>query len=109
MSDRFDSYLRQAADHVRDGDLSRAEGFERLARQTLQALGSPPRLAARLHAHRGERAMRQADYPLAEEAFTQAIAALREAGGGGRELFDLLQRVGLARSHQGADERALVA
>lgn len=109
MSDRFDSYLRQAADHVRDGDLSRAEGFERLARQTLQALGSPPRLAARLHAHRGERAMRQADYPLAEEAFTQAIAALREARGGGRELFDLLQRVGLARSHQGADERALGA
>ena len=92
MSDRFESYLRQAADLVRDGDFSRAEGFERLARQTLEALGSPPRLAARLHAHRGERAMRQADYPLAEQAFTEAIAALREAGGGGRELFDLLQR-----------------
>lgn len=109
VSDRFDSYLRQAAELIRDGDLSRAEGFERLARQTLEALGSPPRLAAKLHAHRGERAMRQADYPLAEEAFTQAIAALREAGVGGRELFDLLQRVGLARSHHGADERALAA
>ncbi|MCA1568920.1 MAG: AAA family ATPase [Chloroflexi bacterium] len=109
MSDRFDSYLRQAAELIRDGDLSRAEGFERLARQTLEALGSPPRLAARLHAHRGERAMRQADYPLAEEAFTEAIGALREAGGGGRELFDLLQRIGLARSHRGADERALAA
>ena len=109
MSDRFDSYLRQAAELIRDGDLSRAEGFERLARQTLEALGSPPRLAARLHAHRGERAMRQADYPLAEEAFTEAIGALREAGGGGRELFDLLQRLGLARSHRGADERALAA
>ena len=107
MSDRFASYLRQAAELIRDGDLSRAEGFERLARQTLEALGSPPRLAARLHAHRGERAMRQADYPLAEEAFTEAIGALREAGGGGRELFDLLQRLGLARSHRGADERAL--
>ncbi|HEV2775330.1 MAG TPA: AAA family ATPase [Solirubrobacteraceae bacterium] len=109
MSDRFESYLRQAADLVRAGDLSRAEGFERLARQTLETLGSPPRLAARLHAHRGDRAMRQADYPLAETAFTEAIAALRTAGGGGRELFDLLQRVGLARSHQGADERALEA
>jgi tetratricopeptide (TPR) repeat protein len=109
MSDRFDSYLRQAAELIRDGDLSRAEGFERLARQTLEALGSPPRLAAKLHAHRGERALRQADYPLAEEAFMEAIGALREAGGGGRELFDLLQRVGLARSHRGADERALTA
>ena len=109
MSDRFDSYLRQAAELIRDGDLSRAEGFERLARQTLEALGSPPRLAARLHAHRGERAMRQADYPLAEEAFTEAIGSLREAGGGGRELFDLLQLIGLARSHRGADERALAA
>jgi len=109
MSDRFDSYLRQAADLIRDGDLSRAEGFERLARQTLEALGSPPRLAAKLHAHRGERAMRQADYPLAEEAFTEAIGALREAGGGGRERFDLLQRMGLARMHRGADERALEA
>ncbi|MEA2194045.1 MAG: hypothetical protein QOG42_479, partial [Solirubrobacteraceae bacterium] len=86
MSDRFDSYLRQAADLIRDGDMSRAEGFERLARQTLEALGSPPRLVAKLHAHRGERAMRQADYPQAEEAFTDAIAALREAGGEAREL-----------------------
>ncbi len=109
MSDRFDSYLRQAAELIRDGDLSRAEGFERLARQTLEAIGSPPRLAARLHAHRGERAMRQADYPLAEEAFSEAIGSLREAGGGGRELFDLLHLVGLARSHRGADERALAA
>ena len=109
MSDRFESYLRQAAELVRAGDLSRAEGFERLARQTLETLGSPPRLAARLHAHRGERAMRQADYPLAESAFTAAIDALRASGGGGRELFDLVQRVGLARSHQGEDERALAA
>ncbi|MEA2143290.1 MAG: stage sporulation protein [Solirubrobacteraceae bacterium] len=109
MSDRFDSYLRQAAELIHDGDLSQAEGFERLARQTLEALGSPPRLAAKLHAHRGERALRQADYPLAEEAFGEAIAALREAGGGGRELFELLQRIGLARSHRGADERALAA
>jgi tetratricopeptide (TPR) repeat protein len=109
MSDRFESYLRQAGDLVRAGDLSRAEGFERLARQTLEGLGSPPRLAARLHAHRGDRAMRQADYPLAEQAFSEAIDALRAAGGGGRELFDLLQRTGLARSHQGEDERALAA
>ena len=55
MSDRFESYLRQAADLVRDGDLSRAEGFERLARQTL---GSPARLGARLH-DRGRRALRR--------------------------------------------------
>lgn len=109
MSDRFDSYLRQAAERVRGGDISGAEGFERLARQTLEALGSPPRLAAKLHAHRGERSMRQGDYPLAEQAFGEAVAALREAGGGGRELFELLQRIGLARSHQGEDERALVA
>ena len=109
MSDRFDSYLRQAGELVRAGDLSRAEGFERIARQTLETLGSPPRLAARLHAHRGERALRQADYPLAESAFGEAIDALRSAGGGGRELFDLIQRVGLARSHQGEDERALAA
>ena len=109
MSDRFDSYLRQAAELVREGDLSQAEGFERLARQTLEALGSPPRLAAKLHAHRGERAMRQADYPLAEAAFGEAIAALHEAGGGGRERFDLLLRMGLARAHRGADERALAA
>ncbi len=109
MSDRFDSYLRQAAELIHDGDLSRAEGFERLARQTLEALGSPPRLAAKLHAHRGERAMRQADYPLAEEAFSEAVAALRQAGQGGHELFDLVYRVGLARSHRGADERALLA
>jgi tetratricopeptide (TPR) repeat protein len=109
MSDRFESYLRQAAELTRAGDLSRAEGFERLARQTLETLGSPPRLAARLHAHRGERAMRQADYPLAESAFGEAIDALRGASGGGRELFDLIQRVGLARSHQGEDERALAA
>ena len=39
----------------------------------------------------------------------EAIGSLREAGGGGRELFDLLQRIGLARSHRGADERALAA
>jgi hypothetical protein len=53
--------------------------------------------------------MRQADYPLAESALTEAIHALREAGGGGRELFDLVHRLGLARSHQGADESALEA
>ena len=109
MADRFDSYLRQAAELVRDGDFARAEGFERLARQTLEALGSPPRLASKLHGLRGERAMRQADYPLAESAFSEAIGALREAGGGGRELFDLVHRLGLARSHQGADESALQA
>jgi tetratricopeptide (TPR) repeat protein len=109
MADRFDSYLRRAAELVRDGDMARAEGFERLARQTLERLGSPPALASRLHALRGDRALRQADYPLAESAFADAIASLREAGGGGRELFELLHKLGLARSHQGADDRALAA
>ncbi len=109
MSDRFDSYLRHAAELLRDGDYTRAAGLERLAREILERLGSPPQMAARLHAQRGERAMRQADYPLAEEAFCSAVAALRESGTGGRELFELLQRLGLARSHQGADERALQA
>ena len=109
MADRFDSYLRRAAELLRRGDLTRAEGHERLARETLERLGSPPKLAAKLHALRGERAMRQADYPQAEEAFTEALAALREAGGEPREVFDLLQQIGLARSHQGADERALAA
>ena len=80
MADRFDSYLRHAAELLRSGDLSRAEGLERLARQTLERLGSPPALAAKLHALRGDRAMRQADYPQAEEAFGEAVAALREAG-----------------------------
>jgi tetratricopeptide (TPR) repeat protein len=109
MPDRFDSYLRSAAELVRSGDMARAEGFERLARETLEKLGSPPDLAARLHALRGDRAMRQADYPHAETAFTDAIAALRESGGEGAELFELLQRLALARSHQGADQRALEA
>jgi tetratricopeptide (TPR) repeat protein len=109
MADRFDSYLKSAAELLREGDFTRAEGFERLARETLQRLGSPPQLAARLHALRGDRAMRQADYPQAEEAFTDAADALRESGGGGRELFELLQKLGLARSHQGSDERALQA
>src|SRR5204863_4921270 len=99
MPDRFDSYLRSAADLLREGELTRAEGFERLARQTLEALGSPPDLAAKLHALRGERAMRQADYPHAETAFTEAIAALRESGGSGADLFELLQKLALARSH----------
>ncbi len=109
MADRFDSYLRRAAELVRDGDMARAEGFERLARQTLERLGSPPALASKLHALRGDRALRQADYPLAESAFADAIATLRESGGGGRELFELLRKLGLARSHQGADDRALGA
>lgn len=109
MADRFDSYLRRAAELLRDGDYSGAAGHERLARQTLEQLGSPPELASKLHALRGERAMRQADYPLAEEAITEALAALREAGGGGREEFELLHKLGLARSHQGHDERALEA
>jgi tetratricopeptide (TPR) repeat protein len=109
MADRFDSYLRRAAELVRAGDTARAEGFERLARETLEQLGSPPALAAKLHAVRGERAMRQADYPLAEAAFADAVAARREAGDGGRDLFDLLHSLGSARSHQGADERALEA
>jgi len=109
VADRFDSYLRSAAEMLREGRLSQAEGFERLARQTLEALGSPPDLAAKLHALRGDRAMRQADYPHAERAFDEAIAALRESGGGGGELFELLQKLAIARSHQGADERALEA
>ena len=107
MSDRFDSYLRHAAQLLGRGDHDGAAGHERLARQTLEQLGSPPRLAFRLHAQRGERAMSQGDYPLAEQAFADAAAALREAGGGGRELFHLLQRLGRARSQQGAHERAL--
>ena len=109
MADRFDSYLRSAAEMLREGRLSQAEGFERLARQTLEALGSPPDLAAKLHALRGDRALRQADYPHAERAFGEAIAALRESGGGGGELFELLQKLAISRSHQGADERALEA
>ena len=109
MADRFDSYLRSAAELLREGQLTRAEGFERLARQTLEALGSPPDLAARLHALRGERATRQADYPLAEAAFSDAVAAQRESGVGGAELFELLQKLALAHSHQGADARALEA
>ena len=109
MADRFDSYLRHAAELLRSGDLSRAEGLERLARQTLERLGSPPALAAKLHALRGDRAMRQADYPQAEEAFGDAVAALREAGGEPREVFELLHRLGLARSHQGHEERAIEA
>ena len=109
MSDRFDSYLRHAAELLRAGDYTRAAGLERLALEILERLGSPPQMASRLHAQRGERAMRQADYPLAEKAFGSAIGALRESGGGGREEFDLLGRLGLARSHQGADERALEA
>jgi tetratricopeptide (TPR) repeat protein len=108
MSDRFESYLRHAAELVRDGDFFRAEGLERLARETLEGLGSPPALAAKLDAQRGERAMSQGDYPRAEEAFARAVAALRE-NGGGRELFELLQRLGRACSRQGADERALTA
>ena len=106
MADRFESYLRHAAQLARDGDFLRAEGLERLARQTLEQLGSPPRLVARLHAQRGERAMRQGDYPRAEEAFEEAVTAQREAGDD-RQLFELLQRLGLARSHQGDDEPAL--
>ncbi len=110
MSDRFESYLRHAAELVRSGDFLRAEGLERLARETLEKLGSPPKLLARLHAQRGERAMSQGDYRAAEEAFGEAVAALRCDGvSGGRELFDLYRRLGLARSGQGADERALAA
>ncbi|HEV7808164.1 MAG TPA: AAA family ATPase [Solirubrobacteraceae bacterium] len=109
MPDRFNSYLRHAGELLRSGDLARAEGLERLARETLERLGSPPQLAAKLHALRGDRSMRQADYPQAEAAFDDALAALREAGGEPREHFELLQRLGLARSHQGADERALEA
>jgi len=109
MPDRFDSYLRHAAELLRSGDLSRAEGLERLARQTLERLGSPPSLATKLHALRGDRLMRQADYPNAGQAFDDAIASLREAGGERRELFELLQKLGLARSHHGDDERALQA
>ncbi|MFP5364081.1 MAG: AAA family ATPase [Thermoleophilia bacterium] len=110
MAERFDSYLRHAAELVRSGDFLRAEGLERLARETLEKLGSPPKLVARLHAQRGERAMSQGDYPAAEQAFGEAIAALRGDGvSGGRELFDLHQRLGLARSGQGRDETALAA
>jgi tetratricopeptide (TPR) repeat protein len=109
MADRFDSYLRHAAELLRSGDLTGAEGLERLARETLERLGSPPQLATRLHALRGERALRQADYPQAEQAFSEAIAALREADGKPRELFELLQKLGLARSHHGLDEAALEA
>jgi tetratricopeptide (TPR) repeat protein len=108
MADRFESYLRHAAQLARAGDFLRAEGLERLARQTLEQIGSPPELVARLDAQRGERAMRQGDYPRAEEAFAEAVAAQREAGDD-RQLFELLQRLGIARSHQGADERALPA
>ena len=110
MSERFESYLRHAAELVRSGDFMRAEGLERLARETLERLGSPPGLLARLHAQRGERAMSQADYAAAEEAFAAAIAALRSGGvEGGRELMRLHQRLGLARSSRGADEGALAA
>jgi len=101
MADRFDSYLRHAAELLRSGDVARAEGLERLARETLERLGSPPKLAARLHALRGDRAMRQADYPQAEQAYADAVAALLEAGAEPRELFEMLQRLGIARSHQG--------
>lgn len=110
MSDRFESYLRHAAELVRSGDFLRAEGLERLARDTLEKLGSPPKLLAKLHAQRGERAMSQGDYPGAEQDFADAIAALRCDGvSGGRELFDLHQRLGMARSGQGRDEAALEA
>jgi tetratricopeptide (TPR) repeat protein len=110
MADRFESYLRHADELVRSGDFLRAEGLERLARETLVKLGSPPKLLAKLHAQRGERAMRQGDYPAAEEAFGEAITALHSDGvSGGRELFDLHQRLGLARSGQGRDEQALAA
>jgi tetratricopeptide (TPR) repeat protein len=109
MPDRFDSYLRSAAELLRTGDLKRAEGFERLARETLERLGSPPDLAAKLHALRGDRAMRQADYPHAETAFAEALVALREADGEQSDEFELLQKLGLARSQQGAEERALEA
>jgi hypothetical protein len=50
MTDRFESYLRHAAELVRAGDFLRAEGLERLARETLEKLGSPPKLLSRLHA-----------------------------------------------------------
>ena len=110
MADRFESYLRHAAELVRSGDFLRAEGLERLARETLEKLGSPPKLLAKLDAQRGERAMSQGDYPAAEQAFEEAIAALRSDGvSGGRELFDLHQRLGMARSGQGRDEAALAA
>jgi tetratricopeptide (TPR) repeat protein len=110
MADRFESYLRHAAELVRSGDFLRAEGLERLARETLEKLGSPPKLLAKLHAQRGERAMSQGDYPAAEQAFEEAIGALRCDGvSGGRELFDLHQRLGMARSGQGRDEAALAA
>ncbi len=110
MSDRFESYLRHAAELVRSGDFLRAEGLERLARDTLEKLGSPPKLMAKLHAQRGERAMSQGDYPGAEQGFQDAIAALRCDGvSGGREVFDLHQRLGMARSGQGRDEAALAA
>ncbi len=109
MPDRFDSYLGSAAELLRGGDLAKAEGFERLARETLERLGSPPDLAAKLHALRGDRAMRQADYPHAETAFTDALAALRESGPNRRDEFELLQKLGIARSHQGAEEQALQA
>ncbi len=109
MPDRFDSYLASAAALLRGGELAKAEGFERMARETLERLGSPPDLAAKLHALRGDRALRQADYPHAEAAFADALAALRESGPNRREEFELLQKLGNARSHQGLEEQALVA
>src|SRR4051794_30612857 len=95
VAHRLHSHPRHAPEVLGRGDLSRAEGLERLARQTLERLGSPPALATKLHALRGDRLMRQADYPAAEEAFDDAIASLREAGGEQRDLFELLQKLGL--------------
>ena len=53
--------------------------------------------------------MRQADYPHAETAFGEALAALRESGGDGPSSSSCCRSSALARSHQGADERALQA
>jgi hypothetical protein len=109
MDHRFDSYLSHAAEALRAGDLVRAEGLERQARATLEGLGSPPRLAWRLDSQRGERALAQADYPQAEAALADAVAALRAAGGSANLVFDLLRRLARARAQQGADDRALRA
>ncbi|MCW3015977.1 MAG: ATPase central domain protein [Solirubrobacterales bacterium] len=109
INDRVASYLSQAREELRDGDLGKAEGFERLAAQHAATLEDARAEQLQLCRVRAERLKRQDLHAESAAQLRDAVALADGMDAEPDERFELLHTLGVALTHAGDLEASVGA
>ncbi|HEY6550803.1 MAG TPA: tetratricopeptide repeat protein [Solirubrobacterales bacterium] len=108
LDSRVASYLEAAARSLADGKPEEALGYERLARQRTDKLGSAPSLErGALEQAAGDRASQEGRVEEAFEHYRSALSIHRELGLTSRDTFELTYGTAIAAREAGRTEEAV--